>query len=756
MVPIDTKAAEATRDGQASHPPLACHPAPDGARGRSRKRRLLLGQVALCAALLCSQLSAFGETVATPEAHDKKKASPTEPEEGQRKEDGKGSAEVSEDDTLNVYDQLEVRGRADDLTGLTGTASEGSTGYLDLQARPITRAGELLETAPGMIATQHSGGGKANQYFLRGFNLDHGTDFSIDVSGVPVNMPSHGHGQGYADLSFVIPEVIDRVAYRKGPYHAEAGDFSAAGSVDMRIRRRLDKGLVRLTGGNFGLGRLVVADSFLVGGGDLTAAVEISSFDGPWSRSGSFEKNNLVLSYQKGDALQGWGLTAMGYDGDWLSTDQIPQRELEAGRLGRFDLIDPGPRGSTERYSLALHLHRGANDWLSSFSAYVLSYDFSLISNFTYFLEDPLLGDQFEQADDRVVFGLDGKYEWLSTWAGRRVESRAGFAVRYDDIDNGLFRTTELVRTARIREDAIGQLGAGAWGDTTIHWTDSFRTELGLRADYYNADVTSSLALNSDRADDFLLSPTATLLFGPFRSTEFFVNVGWGYHSNDARGATIRVDPVTGEPVERVEPLVQARGAELGFRTIRGGWTTSAAVFGLELDSELVFVGDGGATEASRPSRRVGIEWTNHFRVNRWLTLDADLTWTDSEFTDGDPAGPEIPGSIANTVAAGIVVEDLGPFSGSLRWRYFSDIPLIEDHSVNWSSSSLVNGMASYRINDALDLRLEVFNLLDTEESDVQYFYASRLPGEPLGGIEDVHFHPAESRTGRLSLRLTY
>jgi len=577
---------------------------------------------------------------------------------------------------------------------------------------------------------------------------------------VPVNMPSHGHGQGYADLSFVIPEVVDRVAYRKGPYHAEAGDFSAAGSVDMRMRRRLDDGFVQVTGGNFDLGRAVLADTFSVGGGDLTTALEISRYDGPWTRAGEFDRSNVLVSFQKGEATAGWGIVAMGYDGSWLSTDQIPQREVDAGRVGRFDLVDDGPRGSTKRYSTAFHLHRGGSSWLSSLTGYLLAYDFSLISNFTYLLEDPDLGDQFEQLDDRVVYGVTGRHEWLSELGGRQIESRGGFDLRFDDIDNGLFRTSELARTSTIREDAIEQLGAGLWAETTIRWSDKVRTELGLRGDFYDAEVASSLALNSGSVDDFLVSPKASLLVGPFDgqsgSTEFFVNVGWGHHSNDARGATIRVDPVTLEPVDRVEPLVRARGGEVGFRTIRGGWTTSVALFGLELDSELVFVGDGGATEASRPSRRTGIEWTNHYRVNRWLTLDADLTWTDSEFTDNDPVGWEIPGSIANTVATGVTVTDLGPFEGSIRWRYFSDIPLIENDSVNWSSSSLVSAAAAYEFANGLELRLDVFNLLDTDESDVQYFYASRLPGEPVGGVEDVHFHPAESRSGRLSLRWSY
>ena len=261
-----------------------------------------------------------------------------------------------EEERLNIYDRVEIRERADDLTGLTYASSEGSTGGLDLQRRPIARAGELVETVPGMIATQHSGGGKANQYFLRGFNLDHGTDFSVTVAGVPVNMPSHGHGQGYADLSFLIPELVDRAAYSKGPYAAHAGDFSAAGSVAMRLRRTLDRGMIKLTGGSFDFDRLLLADSFSLSGGDLTTAIEISNIDGPWKRPEEFRKLNALVSYHKGDVTRGFSLTAMTYDGDWLSTDQIPRREVEAAIAHQHRRLSSVVRLS---HDLELHLLPG-------------------------------------------------------------------------------------------------------------------------------------------------------------------------------------------------------------------------------------------------------------------------------------------------------------------------------------------------------------------------------------------------------------
>ncbi len=655
------------------------------------------------------------------------------------------------EDPLQIYDEVEVRERADDLVGIAVSATEGTTGRLDLSKRPILRPGELIETTPGVVATQHSGGGKANQYVVRGFNLDHGTDFSIRVAGVPVNMPTHGHGQGYADLSFLIPEMVDQVRYRKGPYYADVGDFSAAGSVDMAIVRDLPEQVLTLSGGSYGYGRALWADGFEIGGGDLVVAAEGFHEDGPWTREQDYKGWKGLVGYSQGDALRGYSLTFMGYAADWLSTDQIPRRAVESGLIDRFDLIDPGPRGDTERFSLSGEWHRGNDSSLTRLGAFLLYYDFGLISNFTYFLEDPDNGDQFEQADRRWAGGFDLRRTWLTSWGGQRVEASAGIDGRFDEIDNGLVRTRELERLGAVRQDSIQQSRAAVWGDAQVQWHEKFRTRFGLRGSFFSADVDSDRAINSGSEDDALLSPKLSMVLGPFKSTEFYLNLGYGFHSNDARGAVITVDPTTGERVTPVDPLVRAEGVDLGLRTtLLPGLHTTVTVFALELDSELVFVGDGGATEASRPRLRVGLEWTNFYQMTPRLALDFDLTLTDATFTDDAPEGDEIPGAIGTTVAAGLTVDNSGPFYGALRWRYFGDVPLIEDGSVEWDSSSMVNARLGYRFANGLDLALNVFNLLDSDDSDVQYFYASRLPGEPEGGIEDVHFHPFEGRSARL------
>lgn len=653
---------------------------------------------------------------------------------------------------LKFYEAIDVSERRDNLMGIAGSANEGTTGREDLERRPKLRAGELVETVPGAIATQHSGGGKANQYFLRGFNLDHGTDFAVSVGGIPVNMPTHGHGQGYADLNFLIPELVERARYRKGPYFAETGDFSSAGGVDFDLVRSIPDGLVSLTLGSFNFQRALVAGTTAVAGGDLTGALEYFHNDGPWERPDDYGRWNGFLGYVRGDALRGWSLAAMGSDGEWLATDQIPQRAVDDGSLDRYGLIDPGPRGRSSRYSVSGEIHRGSGSSLSSLSAFAVNSDFDLFSNFTYFLDDPVNGDQFEQVDDRWIFGLGLDHRWSGHFGGKHHNSAVGLDLRFDDIANGLYSTTDLVRTSTTREDNIRQLGGGLWGETWIGLTPELRLNLGLRADYYRADVDAYREVNSGAVDAWMLNPKLSLVWRPWSSAELSFNAGSGFHSNDARGATIRIDPVTGEPVNPVDPLVRATGFDAGVRIFtNGGYHATVTAFWLELDSELLFVGDAGTTEASRPSRRAGLEWTNYWQLSPVMGIDLDVTWTDARFTDQDSAGNEIPGAIIATVAGGVTVASVGRWSGSLRLRFFSGGPLIEDGSVEWGPTVLVNGLVGFEVSKHLRLALEGFNLLGRKDDDIAYYYASRLQGEPADGIEDTHFHPMEKPSVRIT-----
>ncbi|HEX2223722.1 MAG TPA: TonB-dependent receptor [Thermoanaerobaculia bacterium] len=669
------------------------------------------------------------------------------PEEAQSQEED----QEPQEEQLQIFDKIEVTGRESDLLGIADSAGEGVTGREDLERRPLLRPGELLETVPGVIITQHSGGGKANQYFVRGFNLDHGTDFRITVDGIQVNMPTHGHGQGYSDLNFLIPELVESVRYKKGAYSADEGDFSSAGAAEIRYLDALPQGLIHVSPGELGYGRVLVADSTALRGGNLLGALEYSQNDGPWQRPDDFRKVNGLVRWSQGDAARGFTFTAMGYDGTWDSTDQIPRRAMADGRLDRFGLVDPTDGGSSSRYSLAAERRFGGERSLTRLAAYYLRYDLELFSNFTYALDDPENGDQFEQLDERDVLGFTAERQWVAQGlGGRSLELAAGLQARVDDIHNGLFHTRERVRLGTTREDQILLWNGGPYVQGRVRWTPWLRTVAGLRGDFFHADVDSDLRLNSGEEDDFLLSPKLSVLLGPWRETELYLNLGYGFHSNDARGATITVDPRTGEPLQRVDPLVRAKSADFGVRTeVVPELQLAATVFSLELDSELVFIGDAGGTEASRPSRRTGIEIQSFYRPLPWLTFDADLALSRGRFTDDDPAGDRIPGAIERALAAGVSVEDLGNLFGSLRLRHFGPRPLIEDDSVRSDSSILVNARLGYELASGLRLAAEVFNLFDEEANDIEYFYESRLPGE-ADPVEDVHFHPAEPRAFRL------
>jgi hypothetical protein len=663
------------------------------------------------------------------------------------------SADVIVTGTATFRSVADVEDPAANLVGIASAASQGAITAAQLAARPIMRAGEVLETVPGMIVSQHSGEGKANQYYLRGFNLDHGTDFFTTIAGVPVNTPTGAHAHGYADTSFLIPELVSGVQFKKGPYFADEGDFSAAGAANINYVNALPRPLVDLSGGEDGWGRVFAAASPRLGAGTLLAAVELNHADGPWVRPDDYRKLNAVVRYSRGDNRNGLSLTGMTYTADWNATDQVPRRAVDSGVIDRFGLIDESDGGDNGRHSIAAEFQRTIGATLVRATAYGLRNRLTLYSNFTYFLDDPVNGDQFEQSERRWAFGGRVTARRLTRWSGKHIESAAGLQVRRDWLEPvGLYHTVGRSRLETIREDRVGQTMTGVFGQSEIEWGRHVRTTLGVRADIYQFSVASQLSESSGRGSTALASPKFSAVFGPFAATEFYANAGLGFHSNDARGAT-QGDFHTGQ----VTPLVRARGAEIGVRTVRvRGLQSTLALWYLGLDSELLFVGDAGTTEASRPSRRYGIEWTNHWRPVAWLTADADLSLSRARFTDPDPAGSSIPGALDRVISGGATLHGRHGFDGTLRVRHFGPRPLIEDASVMSRATTLWNAEAGYRLSDRLRISVDVFNLFDAEVSDIDYFYASRLAGEPPSGVEDLHSHPALPRTARLGLRVTF
>ncbi|MGZ5875123.1 MAG: TonB-dependent receptor [Bradyrhizobium sp.] len=624
----------------------------------------------------------------------------------------------------------------------------------EFNARPAARVGELLEAVPGLIVTQHSGEGKANQYFLRGFNLDHGTDLAITVDGMPVNMPTHGHGQGYADINFLIPELVQAVNVRKGPYFADKGDFASAGSVDIDYLSKLPKNLAEITVGSFGYRRGLAAGSTAVGAGTLLTAVEASKYDGPWDVPDNVRKLNGVLRYSQGTATDGFTLSAMAYSNGWNSTDQVAQRAIDQGLISRLGSLDPTDGGTSSRFSLSSNWAHSSEFGQSKVSAYVVRSSLQLFNNFTYLLDDPVNGDQFSQLDRRTLYGLNASHSFDGRFAGIETQTRVGLQTRADDIHVGLFRTLQRATLSTVREDNVQEGSVGVWADTTARWTDWLRTTVGVRQDTFAGQVSSDTPQNSGNAAATTTSPKAGIVLGPWYKTEFYGNAGYGLHSNDIRGATITVDPndkVT--PLDRVPLLVRSKGAEIGIRTKAiPDLTSSLALFVLDFDSELLFVGDAGTTEPSRPSRRVGVEWTNQYKPKPWLTFDLDVAYTRARFTDFDPAGDRIPGAPAWVASGGVTFGAETGWFGALRVRYFGPRPLIEDDSVRSLQSLIFNARAGYKFDNGLRLQFDVLNLFNAQTNQIEYYYLSRLPGEPIGGVADRHVHPAEPLAVRLTL----
>ncbi|MES2956913.1 MAG: TonB-dependent receptor [Pseudomonadota bacterium] len=651
---------------------------------------------------------------------------------------------------------ISVTGHYNNAVGSSDAASQGVINRELLKSRPALRPGEVLEFVPGLIVTQHSGDGKANQYFLRGFNLDHGTDFASRVNGMPVNMPSHGHGQGYTDLNFLMPELVQRIEYRKGPYFAGNGDFSSAGSADIAYLRKFDAPFVQVTLGEGDFRRAVGGASFAIApdGVTLLGAVEVQGNDGPWTVPERLRKDNAVFTLSGGTAARGWSASLMGYRASWNGTDQVPQRLIDAGTIGRFDSLDPSTGGDTSRTSLSGEWHGDSLSGRTKISAYAIRYRLDLNSNFTYALERPTAGDQFKQRDERSILGLDASQSFNHALGDLEARSEVGASLRHDRARVGLFDSAARQITATVREDEVRETLLGLYAQTAIDvLPGALRAVVGLRADHVRNRVDAlTLAVNGGRSRDAQVSPKLSLIAGPFAKTEAFFNAGRGLHSNDARGTTASIDPKSGDAVEKVPPLVSSRGFEVGLRTEAiPGLQSSIALWKLDFDSELVYVGDAGATQASGASTRRGLEWNNRWIPLPWLLFDADLAWTHARFRNGD----RIPNAIDRVASVAATVRYSGPWSASLQWRYLGPGALVEDNSVRAMSSLTTNLRVGYRFSPRLEATLDVFNLRDRKVNDIQYFYESQLPGESTAAA-DRHVHPAEPRSLRLTLQAQF
>jgi hypothetical protein len=666
-------------------------------------------------------------------------------------------SETKNDVEPSQLETMVVTGKAESLVGTATAASKGQTSHEELLQRPYLRRGEILEAIPGVVITQHSGDGKANQYFVRGFNLDHGTDFNISMDGQPVNFVTHAHGQGYADLNPIIPELVESLDYWKGPFYGEVGNLSTAGAAKFNFFDILPQGIASVGLGQNRYFHGLLADSIDLSTSTpvngttlsepcsdrsaLTYALEYNSYDGPWRKPGNAQSVNGFLKYFKQAGPDKYSLTAMGYHGRWDSSDQIPQRAIDSGLVDRLGNLDDDLGGNSGRYSLMGQWDHETKNGRTSASLYVGHYDFDLFSNFTYLLDKPNRSDQFEQQDNRIFAGGEVSREWD---LGPKNRFKVGLQSRNDIINGiGLYNTENRKRFNTIKKDDVYESTLGIYATGEWHANDWFRVQPGLRADGYYFDVESNESKNSGTDTAGIISPKLSLIFGPWAETELYANVGTGFHSNDARGVTLAT--------AAADPLVRTYGYELGVRSEAVSQVVSTlALFYVHSDSELIYVGDAGSAEAGPASARYGVEWSTYWRPNDWLTLDNEVTAAKAKLL-GVGADNDIPGAVPLTMNTGITLGKDEGFFGSLRSRYFSPRPLIESGEVESRQSWQVSARVGYRKND-WEVALDCLNLLGREDNDIEYYYNSRLPGEAVGGVADIHLHPSEPRTFRVSL----
>ena len=674
-------------------------------------------------------------------------------------------------------------------------ASEITVPGTEVNARPVTHPGEVLETAPGLIVTQHSGEGKANQYFLRGYNLDHGTDMAIYVDDMPINMRTHAHGQGYADLNWLMPETVNGVLVRKGPYFADEGDFGSAGNLHVSLLDSVNKSLAQVTIGSFGYERLFAMSSARLGEGNLLVATEVATYNGPWVHPDEMRKLNATMRYSQGTATDGFSITGMAYSNRWNSTDQVPERAIDIGQIPRFGAEDPTDGGNTERFSLSGRLAKSDDVGSWKANAYVIQSSLDLFNNFTYSLTNPTLGDQFHQHDDRIVAGANVSRTFKASLGELPTETTFGIQTRYDAINLALTNTYQRSFLSDIRSDKVEEGSVGVYAESTVRWMPWLRTTLGWRGDLYSATVDSIFdANNSGHVQAGLGSPKFSMVIGPFNKTELFFGAGMGMHSNDARGATITGSPT--DPTSKLSPsplLVRTEGAEVGVRTkVIPGLDTSVSLFLLNQASEIVFQGDSGDTSASRPSQRYGVEWTNKYRPFTWMTIDGDLAVSHARFVGldvdqaalyaslagfpqaqiGNAPGNFIPNAPAVIASAGITLGEKTGWFGGLRWRYLGTTPLTEDNTFRSPVTSIVNGRAGYHLDNGWTVQLDGLNLLNAKTNQITYAYGSLIKTDSLftlcfpvqvapaavcqNGVMDRILHPIEPLAFRLTVSKTF
>jgi outer membrane receptor protein involved in Fe transport len=615
---------------------------------------------------------------------------------------------------------------------------------LDIHTRPVNTAQDVLRMVPGLFIAQHAGGGKAEQIFLRGFDCDHGTDVAISVDGIPVNMPSHAHGQGYADTHFIIPELIENVEFKKGPYYADAGDFNTAGLVRYRTKDALDKSFVKVEAGEFNTARAVGAFDLLGQqhpdrrNQHAYIAAETFYTDGYFKNSQVFHRLNLIGKYTSSIAEdQRITFTASAFQSSWNASGQIPERALQRGLITRFGSIDSSEGGLTSRYNLNFeHLKTLKNNGMFKNRLYYSDYSFELYSDFTFFLNDPVHGDEIRQKEHRKVFGYNGTYEQEGHLAGRRLRSEIGIFFRNDNIDNSELSRVYQRRftTAPLSLGDINETNTGAFVSETWEFAPGFHLNAALREDVFQFAYNNKLdsLYRTQKVTRALLSPKLNLYYDLNSSLRLYINSGYGFHSNDARVVI---------PQNGVQVLPKAVGTDVGaiFKPIPSLYINVAGWF-LDLQQEFVYSGDEAIVEPGGKTRRYGMDFSARLQVAKHFFADADFTWAHGRSLDAPEGSNYIALAPKFTGTGGISYDQgKGPF-GSLRFRYLSARPANEDNSLTAEGYFLLDAVAGWKIKN-VEISFSAQNLGNVAWKEAQFATESRLKDEPAP-VTEIHFTP--------------
>ena len=695
--------------------------------------------------------------------------------------------------------EITVTAQRLDLLGTVSSASEGIVTDEEIQLLPTYRPGQVLETVPGLIVTLHSGEGKANQYLMRGYNLDHGTDLETYVDGMPINQPTHAHGQGYTDLNFMIPELADSITYTKGTYYANVGDFGAVGSVRVGYRDSIPN-QAAVTVGTLGFQRIFSAGSEALGDGHLLAAVEVQHYDGPFVTADDARKENAVLRYSEGDEHDGYSVTGMVYHQLWTNTTDIPLRAIEEDIVpDRFGTLDPTDGGRAWRGSLSFNYYATVGDGQFSASSFLIDNQLHLWNNFTHYLVDPTHGDQEDQMENRRALGGQANWVLPVPLGAIRNEFSVGVLTRDDILHVGRLPSEDRVPLPAAdappsfsNDDQVYLFSGAAYVQAITRWTSNFRSVLGFRDDYQHGtdiDYLAQLHLaagytNGGTVDQSLPQPKCSLIYTASESLEFYASAGRGFHSADIRGVNQDTSVDLGLP--HTPLLARQEGQEVGLRTTVGrNLAMTFAVYNLWQQSETIIDPDVGQDSAGPPSRRYGFEWNVTYKIYRWLELYGSVSATHPRFTrpfdDGTGhEGTYITDAPVMTGELALYVSDFGPWSGGIDYRYLGSYPVssgpcnnaaaVKDFpnvatscanaptalgQVNAQGFGEVNLDVHYALPANWSTSLGIYNLLNTHAAAAEFWYVDRLNNE-IGtypdGRADIHEHPLEPITVRFTV----